>query len=163
MCLSVRPSARPYVRMPVRPFDRPIVRIPPSDMFVTPTIRPFDCLIVYDSFRQFLRSPASGSTPSGSIVRSMARTAKEQEIIMARNMMSKHTDMLYKYCGHTYDIHLIQHLFRDVFCTGFEQGERPFILPTARPSAHKYVLPIVRSCARPIIRPPDRQSHQTRQ
>ena len=38
----------------------------------------------------------------------IARTAREHEALMARNMMSNHTDMQDKYCGHRYDIHYIQ-------------------------------------------------------
>ena len=35
------------------------------------------------------------------------RTAREHEARLARNMMSNHTDMQDKYCGHCYDIHPI--------------------------------------------------------
>ena len=31
---------------------------------------------------------------------------------MARNMMSNHTDMQDKYCGHCYDIHYIQNQYK---------------------------------------------------
>ena len=40
--------------------------------------------------------------------------AREHEDIMARNMMSKHTDMQDKYCGHCYDIHPIQREYTKV-------------------------------------------------
>ena len=38
----------------------------------------------------------------------MSRTAREHEVLMARNMMYNHTDMQDKYCAHCYDIHPIQ-------------------------------------------------------
>ena len=38
----------------------------------------------------------------------IARTAREHEVLMARNMMSNHTDMQDKYCGDCYDIDPIQ-------------------------------------------------------
>ena len=76
----------------------------------------------------------------------MIRTAREHEIIMARKMMSNHTDIQNKYCGHSNDIHRTQrqhtkvvavgrhhkrgatalrprHLFCGLLCTGFEYGE----------------------------------------
>ena len=40
------------------------------------------------------------------------RTAREHEARLARNMMSNHTDMQDKYCGHRYDIHPIQSQLR---------------------------------------------------
>ena len=42
----------------------------------------------------------------------MVRTAKEHEVIMARNMMSNHTDMQDKYCGHSNDINPIQSQYK---------------------------------------------------
>ena len=40
------------------------------------------------------------------------------EVIMARNMMSNHTDMQDKYCGHCYDIHPIQSQYTKVAAVG---------------------------------------------
>ena len=42
----------------------------------------------------------------------MARAAREHEALMARNMMSNHTDMQDKYCGDCYDIHPIQSQYK---------------------------------------------------
>ena len=38
--------------------------------------------------------------------------AKEHEALMARNMMSNHTDMQDKYCGVCYDIHHVQSQYK---------------------------------------------------
>ena len=38
----------------------------------------------------------------------ISRVAREHEALMARNMMSNHTDMQDKYCGHSNDINPIQ-------------------------------------------------------
>ena len=43
---------------------------------------------------------------------SIARTAREHEALMARNMMSNHTDMQDKYCGDCYDIHPIKSQYK---------------------------------------------------
>ena len=58
----------------------------------------------------------------------MARTAREHEAPMARNMMSNHTDMQDKYCGDCYDIHRIQSQYKGTHkrggaAEGFEYGE----------------------------------------
>ena len=42
----------------------------------------------------------------------MVRTAREHEVIMARNMMSHHNDMQDKYCDHGNDIHPIQSQYK---------------------------------------------------
>ena len=42
----------------------------------------------------------------------MARTAGENEVIMARNMMANHTNMQDKYCGHCYDSHFVQSQYK---------------------------------------------------
>ena len=42
----------------------------------------------------------------------MVRTAREHEVIMARNMMSNHTDMQDKYCGHSNDTNPIQSQYK---------------------------------------------------
>ena len=47
-----------------------------------------------------------------------ARTKREHEVLMARNMMSNHTDMQDKYCGHRYDIHPIQSQYTKVAAVG---------------------------------------------
>ena len=44
----------------------------------------------------------------------MARTAREHAVLMARNMISNHTDMQDKCCGHCYDIHSIQSQYTKV-------------------------------------------------
>ena len=48
----------------------------------------------------------------------MARTAREHEVLMARNTMSNHTDMQDKYCGNCYDIHPIQSQYTKVAAVG---------------------------------------------
>ena len=42
----------------------------------------------------------------------MVRAAREHEVIMARNLMSNHTDMQDKYCGHSNDIKPIQSQYK---------------------------------------------------
>ena len=42
----------------------------------------------------------------------IARTAREREALMARNMMSNHTDMQDQYCGDCYEIHPIQSQYK---------------------------------------------------
>ena len=46
------------------------------------------------------------------------RTAREYEDLMARNMMSNHTDMQDKYCGHSNDICPIQSQYTKVAAVG---------------------------------------------
>ena len=46
------------------------------------------------------------------------RTAREHEARLARNMMSNHTDMQDKYCGHCYDIYPIQSQYTKVAAFG---------------------------------------------
>ena len=43
---------------------------------------------------------------------------------MARNMMSNHTDMQDKYCGHCYDIHPIQSQYTKVAAVGRHHKRR---------------------------------------
>ena len=47
------------------------------------------------------------SCPEKNISACIARTAREHEALMARTMMSNHTDMQDKYCGCCYDIHVL--------------------------------------------------------
>ena len=58
----------------------------------------------------------------------IVRTAMEHEALMARNMMSKHTDMQDKYCGDCYDIHPIQSQYTKVVVVGrrHKRGGAPF-------------------------------------
>ena len=42
----------------------------------------------------------------------IARTGMEYAVLMARNMISNHTDMQVKYCGDCYDIRLIQSQYK---------------------------------------------------
>ena len=44
--------------------------------------------------------------------------AREHEALMARNMMSNHTDMQDKYCGDCYDTHPIQSQYTKVAAVG---------------------------------------------
>ena len=54
----------------------------------------------------------------------MVRTAREHEFLMARNMMSNHTDMQDKYCGPSNDINPIQR-WRPLAATT-EEVPRPY-------------------------------------
>ena len=64
------------------------------------------------------RRPPQTPRPGGKALRTPLRasahdrTAKEYEDLMARNMMSNHTDMQDKYCGHSNDIHPIQSQYK---------------------------------------------------
>ena len=75
----------------------------------------------------------------------IAHSARDHEVLMARNMMSNHTDMQDKYCGDCYDINPIQSQYKGEhkrggaaegratsfvvaakgrhLCSGFEKGE----------------------------------------
>ena len=62
------------------------------------------------------------------IIACIARTAREHEALMARNMMSNHTDMQDKYCGDCYDIHPIQSQYTKVAACGrhHKRGDAAF-------------------------------------
>ena len=48
----------------------------------------------------------------------IASQAREHEALMARNLMSNHTDMQDKYCGDCYEIHAIQSQYTKVAAFG---------------------------------------------
>ena len=58
----------------------------------------------------------------------ITRTARKHEALMARNMMSNHTDMQDKYCGDCYDIHPIQSQYTKVAACGrhHKRGDAAF-------------------------------------
>ena len=55
------------------------------------------------------KSPGKGNK---NIIACIARTAREHEALMARNMMSNHTDMQVNYSGDCYDILPIQNQYK---------------------------------------------------
>ena len=70
-----------------------------------------------------------GKAPWNPLARKRARHERRGEVVMARNMMSNHTDMQDKYCGHFTIFNPIQsqytpprHLFCSFgfLCIGFE-------------------------------------------
>ena len=56
--------------------------------------------------------PPGGQGPPPCRQARMVRMAREHEVIMARNMMSNHTDMQDKYCGHSNNINPIQSQYK---------------------------------------------------
>ena len=66
------------------------------------------CLRIWGCLFNSIKVRGKGKTQIACI----ARTARKHEALMARNMMSNHTDMQDKYCGDCYDIHPIQSQYK---------------------------------------------------
>ena len=61
---------------------------------------------------------------------------------MARNMMSNHTDMQDKYCGHCYDIHPIQSQYTKVAACGRHHKRGDAAFGRATSFVVSFVLPL---------------------
>ena len=83
------------------------------------------------------KATSTGDTASNSFSILTTRTARKHESLMARNMMSNHTDMQDKYCGDSYDIHLIQSQYKGTHKRG--GGRRPPSLLWWRAKAANFV------------------------
>ena len=90
-----------------------------------------------------LRPTTPRCCPGGAEGPPIARSAREHEARMARNMMSNHTDMQDKYCGHYYDIHPIQSQYKGNHKSGGAAKGRATFCVVAAEGRHLYILDIM--------------------